>query len=213
VTKSAVLDCVETLPVKPGRQELRTKETRELLLRAAKVIFIRDGYEGADLKDIAELADRTKGAIYGHFKSKEEIFLALIADHRQEYRSRLDALMSDDPKKNIAVLRNYVISLAEDRDWALLMLEFKMFALRHPETKAQFQSLYEPARENREETFARLVGPAGKGKQAVSRSTALASLFPMLSSLLLEAEFEPGAMSTESIKKVIAEVFDCLVST
>lgn len=34
-------------PKKPNKQDLRTKETRELLLRAAETIFVRDGYEGA----------------------------------------------------------------------------------------------------------------------------------------------------------------------
>ena len=147
-----------------GRQEMRTKETRELLMRAARTIFIRDGYEGADLNDIAELAGRTKGAIYGHFKSKEEIFLALIADHRQEYRDRLRGEMTRDVKQNIAVMRQFVIDLAEEDDWALLQLEFKMFTLRHPETKERFKSLYEPWTTDREELFARLLGTRGQGE-------------------------------------------------
>ena len=211
MTKSAVMNECEPVPVKLGRQEVRTKETRELLMRAAKTIFIRDGYEGADLNDIAELAGRTKGAIYGHFKSKEEIFLALIVDRRQEYREKLLKMMGDDVKQNVGIMRQFVIDLAEDDEWALLLLEFKMFTLRHPETKARFQSLYEPTRTNREEGYAKLLGPAGKGRRSVSRSIAVHSVIPMLSALLLEAKFEPGLMPKDSIKKVIAEVFDCLI--
>ena len=194
-----------------GRQEMRTKETRELLMRAARTIFIRDGYEGADLNDIAELAGRTKGAIYGHFKSKEEIFLALIADHRQEYRDRLRGQMTRNVKQNIAVMRQFVIDLAEEDDWALLQLEFKMFTLRHPQTKERFKSLYEPWTTDREELFARLLGPAGKGKRSISRTMAVHSILPMLSALLLEAEFQPGIMSKDAIKKFIAGIFDSLI--
>jgi AcrR family transcriptional regulator len=64
----------------PNKNELRTKETRELLLRAAGTIFVRDGYEGAELGEIASLAGCTKGAIYCHFKSKEDLFIALFAE-------------------------------------------------------------------------------------------------------------------------------------
>jgi AcrR family transcriptional regulator len=211
VSKTAFAEPGAAAPLKVNRQELRTRETRELLMRAAKTIFIRDGYEGADLNDIAELAGRTKGAIYGHFKSKEEIFLALIEDHRQEYREKIQRLISSDVKRNIAVMRQFVIDLAEDDDWALLLLEFKMFTLRHPETKERFQSFYEPLASDSEEMYARLIGPAGKG--SVGRAIALHSIIPMLSVLLLEAKFEPGLTNKDSIKKVIAGVFDYLLAT
>lgn len=212
MNKTAFAEPEAAVPLKGNRQEMRTRETRELLMRAAKTIFIRDGYEGADLNDIAELAGRTKGAIYGHFKSKEDIFLALIADHRQNYREKIQRLISRDVNQNIAVMRQFVIDLAEEDDWALLLLEFKMFTLRHPETKKRFQSFYEPLASETEEMYARLIGPAGKSKRSVSRAIALHSIIPMLSALLLEEEFEPGLMNKNSIKKLIAKVFDCLIA-
>ena len=55
---------------KVNKHELKTRETRELLLQAAKTVFVRDGYEGAELGEIAALAGRTKGAIYAQFESK-----------------------------------------------------------------------------------------------------------------------------------------------
>ena len=57
---------------KRTKHELKTQETRALLLRAAEQVIIRDGYENAELGEIAKLAGRTKGAIYAQFKSKEE---------------------------------------------------------------------------------------------------------------------------------------------
>lgn len=212
MNKTAIAEPEAAAPLKANRQEIRTRETRELLMRAAKTIFIRDGYEGADLNDIAELAGRTKGAIYGHFKSKEEIFLALVADHRLEYREKIQRLFSRDVNQNIAVMRQFIIDLTEEDDWALLQLEFKMFTLRHPETKERFQSFYEPLATDTEEVYARLIGPAGKSKRSVSRAIALHSIVPMLSALLLEAKFEPSLMSKDSIKKLIAKVFDCLIT-
>lgn len=196
---------------KSGRQEQRTRETRELLLRAAKIIFIRDGYEGTDLKDVAELADRTKGAIYGHFKGKEDIFLALVATHRRQYRDRLSALLGKDVQQNVAVMRQFVIELADDKDWALLLLEFKLFTLRHPGARAKFQRLYTEERPAGEQRFARLLGPANE-EGSITRSIALASMIPILSGLLLETEFEPDILQHGSIKEVIAKVYDCLLA-
>jgi hypothetical protein len=110
------------------------------------------------------------------------------------------------------VIRQFVINLVEEDDWALLLLEFKMFTLRHPETKEKFQGLYAPVTSDREKVYTRLLGPAGKSKRSLSRAMALHSIIPMLSALLLEAKFEPGLLSENSIKKLIAEVFDCLIA-
>ncbi len=196
---------------RPKTLEERSRETHDRLLRAAKTIFVRDGYEGADLKDIAELAGRTKGAIYGHFKSKEDIFLALISDHRRRYREKLSGLMGRDVDANIAVLRDFMLEMVEDKDWSLLMLEFKMFALRHPEVKERYQNLHFPLSSNRDAEFERLYGSAKGSKLPVSRAVALYSLMPIVSVLLLESEFEPSTMTKDAIRIVIAGIFDQLV--
>jgi AcrR family transcriptional regulator len=86
----AKIETTEMTTQKVNKHELRTRETRELLLHAAEKIFVRDGYEGAELGEIAALAGRTKGAIYAHFKSKEDIFLALVEHHTLRYRAQME---------------------------------------------------------------------------------------------------------------------------
>src|SRR5690348_12636055 len=61
-----------------SRQKARTEETRRKLLAAAEKAFARDGFEAARLEDIASLAGYTRGAFYANFKSKEDIFFALL---------------------------------------------------------------------------------------------------------------------------------------
>ncbi|CZT56916.1 HTH-type transcriptional regulator TtgR [Eubacteriaceae bacterium CHKCI005] len=52
--------------------------TVERILAAAKKLFLEKGYDKTTIPDIvAELGDLTKGAVYHHFKSKEEIMDAL----------------------------------------------------------------------------------------------------------------------------------------
>ena len=62
---------------KPRKPQERTAVTRDLLLTAAEQVFARVGYEKAQVEEIALAAGFSKGALYAHFKSKEELFLAL----------------------------------------------------------------------------------------------------------------------------------------
>ena len=52
--------------------------TRKRLIEAAAAVIGEKGFDRASLEDIAALAGMTRGAVYGNFKNKEELFLALI---------------------------------------------------------------------------------------------------------------------------------------
>ena len=66
-------------------RERRVEHTRNLLLDAAEKAFAERGLGGAALEDIADAAGYTRGAIYAHFGSKEELFLAVIERQRQRF--------------------------------------------------------------------------------------------------------------------------------
>jgi AcrR family transcriptional regulator len=51
--------------------------TRAKLLEAARALIREKGYEHTRLEDIAERAGMTTGAIYGNFKSRDDLFIAL----------------------------------------------------------------------------------------------------------------------------------------
>jgi AcrR family transcriptional regulator len=198
----------------PNKHELRTRETRELLLQAAEKIFVRDGYERAELGEIAALAGRTKGAIYAQFKSKEDIFLALVENHTLRHRAQMEKLLAESTsvEGNMAAFRKFALKLAEDQAWALLLLEFKLFAIRHPESKKRLQNFFAGFfSQDQENRFAELLGPTGKGKDAISRVVAVQTLQPVLSVLVLEAKFEPARLGDDVIKKVAGRIFDALL--
>lgn len=55
------------------------EETEKLILDVSTKLFMEKGYENTSLQDIINnLGGLTKGAIYHHFKSKEEIYNAVI---------------------------------------------------------------------------------------------------------------------------------------
>jgi AcrR family transcriptional regulator len=198
----------------PNKHELRTRETRALLLAAAQTIFVRDGYEGAELGEIAALAGRTKGAIYAQFKSKEDIFLALIEDRTRCSRAQMEELLakSTSVEGNLAALRSFYLQHAQDHAWSLLLLEFQLFAMRHPASKKRLQTLYAGAiSPNDESRIAAVLGAAGKGRHAISRVVAIQALQPMISGLILQTQLETNLSGTNVVRKIISRVFDALM--
>ncbi|WP_371480948.1 ScbR family autoregulator-binding transcription factor [Kitasatospora sp. NBC_00315] len=59
-------------------RQARALETRQTVLRAAAEVFDRRGYAAATMAEILSRANVTKGALYFHFASKEELARAVI---------------------------------------------------------------------------------------------------------------------------------------
>lgn len=57
------------------------KTTLELIHEAAKTEFLKKGFKTASLRNIVKAAGVTTGAFYGYYKSKEELFDALVSEH------------------------------------------------------------------------------------------------------------------------------------
>ncbi len=60
-------------------------EKARQILDGARSIFLRDGFDGASMNDIARAAGVSKGTLYVYFQSKDQLFAALIRhDKRQQ---------------------------------------------------------------------------------------------------------------------------------
>jgi AcrR family transcriptional regulator len=59
----------------------RKAQTRERLLEAAARVYAHRGFGGATLDEVAAEAGFTKGAVYAHFGSKENLLLALMEEY------------------------------------------------------------------------------------------------------------------------------------
>src|SRR5690349_21539718 len=126
-----------------SRHQERSDATRARLIRAAEKIFARDGFEAAKLEEIAAEAGRTRGALYANFDSKEDLFLALLEG---EISSRINTVEQmtrsvRDPEAKLLAFREFFLTICQDRRWSLLALEFKLFAVRHPDVKARLAAM------------------------------------------------------------------------
>jgi AcrR family transcriptional regulator len=199
---------VETL----SRQQIRTQETQARLLSAAEEVFVRDGYEAAQLDEIAATAGRSKGAVYTHFKSKEDLFLALFEHRTRSYVERFVSSLRKctSRKESHEAFREFYVGLAEDRTWPILTLEFKLFALRHPESKERLRKAYEMSKTTRDVALPEQVFGQITREQQTDHDLSITALGPIVSGLILESYFEPQILSEKGLRRILGRIFDAL---
>lgn len=124
----------------PLTPERRRAMTRQHLLDAAAIVFARDGFHGATIDKIAERAGFTKGAVYSNFKSKDDLFLALLDERAAREYAVMSAALERGPddastRFDEASERVRVGSTFWDESWTMLYLEFILYALRNPDAR------------------------------------------------------------------------------
>jgi AcrR family transcriptional regulator len=197
-----------------SRQQLRIRETQARLLDAAEEIFVRDGYGGAQLDEIATMAGRSKGAVYTHFKSKEDLFLALFEHRTRSYIERLvnSLRKCSNREESLEAFRDFYVGLVRDRVWPILTLEFKLYALRHPESKERLRKVFELSKTSKDGgTDEQLFGKLTRLEKA-DNDLALIALGPIVSGLILESQFEPEALTEKGLRRILGRIFDALFS-
>ncbi len=205
---------VRRAPVSASRQQARTDATRRKLLAAAEQLFARDGFEAARLEDIASVAGYTRGAFYANFKSKEEIFAVLL----EEWVTRRIAVLNDllaqqeTPAQAWRALREHYAQIAKDRRLALLSLEFKLFAIRHPEAHARLRVRQRRFRTSGGELLRRLAKITGR-KLPISSTAAAAGLGALSNALLLEHLVDNTTVTDKDIRHLLGVFFDGVLGT
>jgi AcrR family transcriptional regulator len=71
------------------RKEREREGVKDLILNAAREIFLSEGYENTSIRKIATAIEYSPGIIYHHFKDKNELLLAL---HDKAFECKIEAL-------------------------------------------------------------------------------------------------------------------------
>jgi AcrR family transcriptional regulator len=69
-----------TAPPKRLTRKEKQAETRRRFFDAAERVFLRRGLRGSSVEEISAEAGFTRGAFYSNFRSKDELFVALLSD-------------------------------------------------------------------------------------------------------------------------------------
>jgi AcrR family transcriptional regulator len=197
-----------------SRQQARTDATRRKLLVAAERIFARDGFEAARLEDIAGLAGYTRGAFYANFQSKEDIFFALLERWIGQRILEVEALLAqqESPAKLLRAVREHYAQLTHDRRLALLSLEFKLFAIRHPEAHARLRTRQRRFRVSGGGLLRRIAKITGRTLPipCIAAATGLGALSNALS---LEHIVDQAMMSDQDTRHLLGVFFDAVLGT
>lgn len=93
------------------RREREKTETREIILDAARELFITEGYEGVSMRKVAEKIEYSPTAIYVHFKDKEDLFHELCHEDYARLAAEFQAAnLPADPIERIRAIGQTYIS-------------------------------------------------------------------------------------------------------
>ena len=120
--------------------------TRATLLEAARALIREKGYERTTLEDVASRAGMTTGAIYGNFKNRDELFIALGQTYWRPVKPQIKpgATFAEAMR---ALAKATLAAVDERRPAAVGRLTGLAYTLKNPELRARVhditQSSYE----------------------------------------------------------------------
>ena len=164
--------------------------TVERILDVAQRLFLEKGYENTTIQDIVnELGGLTKGAVYHHFKSKEEIMDA-VGDRMFEENNPFEAVMGRSDLNGLEKLKEMVRLNQSDR--ARMDMNIQAFPiLKNPRVLA---GMIDSSRRVLTPYFFRLIEEGQRdGSIHTEYARELSELIPVLTSVWLAPSIFPAS--------------------
>jgi AcrR family transcriptional regulator len=186
----------------PKPRGTKRDRTRAALIAAAARLIADKGYHNTSLEDVAALAGMSRGAIYGNFKDRDELFMAVL-------RARWTPIIPQfrvgaSFKEQMRILARAVIAAAPARkDVAIRALEFQLYALTHAKMRAELEKHSAEAYRQAEMWLLKFI-PASQLPMPASRFVRV--LHALIDGLLFERFQTPSEITDE----VIISAFDAL---
>lgn len=128
---------------RPSNKEVRRKQIVQGLLE----VMSEKGYENASIQAIGKACGLTPGLIHYHFKSKQEILVALIKSLSSLAQERYEGILegAKNPREKLEAFIEAALSLGEGADekavsaWVVIGAE----AIRQPEVQVLYQEIIE----------------------------------------------------------------------
>jgi AcrR family transcriptional regulator len=151
------------MPKRLTRRESQAN-TRSSLMQAAARVFCKRGLQQASIDEVAEEAGFTKGAFYANFKSKEELFLAMLDERFSERIVEIERAIDSSPEIEAQARRaadDFARHVGADPEWQRLFFEFAAHAARNEEFRQELVTRYRSMRDRITELYRRAVTDAG----------------------------------------------------
>lgn len=132
-------DSQESSPRRQPKGDKRER-TRAKLLESARALIREKGHENTTLEDIAERAGMTTGAIYGNFRNRDELFIALGHAYWSPIKPQVKPGASF-PEIMRALADATIAAIPERRAAAVGRLTGLAYTLTHEEMRAQVREV------------------------------------------------------------------------
>ncbi len=197
-----------------NKHQARTEETQAKVLEAAEALFSERGFEKAQLEEVATRAGYTRGAIYAHYASKEDLFLALMEHRVLTKFTAIGQAIEAEPRVAMrpGIFKEWVVAQLSDHTWGALMLEFKLYALRRPASREKMQTTYDLLFKSSGKDFIELL--FGDDLDRAARAgieRRLAIMGAVLSAAILESHFRPKLLTKQHMRHILEELYDALI--
>jgi AcrR family transcriptional regulator len=188
-----------------AHKQERALVTRGQLMKAAREIFTRDGFESARIEDIAAKARKTRGAFYDNFRDKEDILFTIIeediAGSQEMVIEELSSASNFD--KRIDILAGHLEELFRDKQRVLLNLEFKMYVIRHPRKRKRLSRIYSEMCLRCSMTKINTLFPELVGAALEKRRRLTTEIGAIIDGLALNSLFNPEGLSNQQRKRFL----------
>ncbi|MFC5471848.1 TetR/AcrR family transcriptional regulator [Cohnella suwonensis] len=138
--------------MKKNKFQLKREATYRKLIEAADKCFLEKGFAATTIGDIVAITGHTNGAFYGHFESKEQLFLHIL-----DYRQELSSGWTETPKQyrpenttleevvTISVMRLQEMLKGNEnfKNWILVLVDFYMQTKHKPELHSVLKNKYQ----------------------------------------------------------------------
>jgi AcrR family transcriptional regulator len=187
----------------PARtQEERKAETRAKLIAAAAELFARKGFHAVSAEAVADAADRTTGALYNHFGSKDGLLLALVEQWLDESAARILADVEGSPDLDGRLHALWSDSMAPDPvnsdAWLLLEFELWLHAARNAEFAPDLAQRYDDQRAALGVPLAAWTKDEDLGRLRHPKRTA-GLVIALLLGAAMQQRIDPDAFSTHDV--------------
>lgn len=116
-----------------SRRESRKQDRRQAIVEAARASFLENGYSGTSMSALLKTLGGSKATLWSYFRSKEELFAAVIEDVSASFRAELDDVLTSAPDLEsslIAFCRTFLAKITSPEGqatWRLVVAESGRF--------------------------------------------------------------------------------------
>jgi AcrR family transcriptional regulator len=180
-------------------RETKKEARKQEILAAATAVFAQKGFDGASMDDIVQASGLSKGGLYWHFKSKDDIISAILDQFFNQEMVVLDELataVAPASSKLQQLSQQVITDISQMADLLAISLQFYALAARRESVRQELNGYFQQYRD----TLASLIQvgiDTGEFDTAVSAPEAALTLIAQFEGLVLMWAVQGGSFDLE----------------